>query len=99
MKRTWVILFSALALGLLLIPAILAQGTPSIDWAVISGGGGSASSGGKSLDGVIGQWAVSSNVSGTTQLGSGFWGGGGAEVGRQGFQLFLPLICKGYGGF
>lgn len=71
-----------------------APNAPSIAWWVIGGGGGSETSGTVFLDGTIGQWAVGSGTSGATQLGSGFWGGGGAEVGL--YQVFLPVVLCQY---
>jgi hypothetical protein len=91
MTKKWTILGVLLA-SLLLVGTALAQG--SIDWWVIGGGGGSGTAGGTSLDGTIGQWAVGSGTSGTTQLGSGFWGGGSAE-GPSG-AVFLPVILRQY---
>ncbi len=89
-NKTKKMILGALVVSLLLVGTALAQN--SIGWSVISGGGGSVSSGNTSLASTIGQWAVASGTSGTTELGSGFWGGGGAEVG--GPALVLPLILR-----
>ena len=91
MTKKWAIL-SVLLVSLLLVSTALAQ--DGIDWWVIGGGGGSGTAGSTSLDGTIGQWAVGSGTSGTTQLGSGFWGGGGAEGPSGG--VFLPVILRQY---
>ena len=90
--RKWMIL-GVLAVSLLLVSTALAQ-APRIDWWVISGGGGSGTAGGISLDGTIGQWAVGSGTSGTTHVGSGFWGGGSAAGPVDGGQIFLPFILR-----
>jgi hypothetical protein len=89
--RKWMIL-GVLFVSLLLVGTALAQG--SMDWWVIGAGGGSGTVGDTSLDGTIGQWAVGSGTSGTTQLGSGFWGGGGAEGPVGG--VFLPVLLRQY---
>ncbi len=71
----------------------LAQGAPTIPWQVIGGGGGSGTAGSTSLDSVVGQWTAVGGASGASQIGSGFWGGGGAEVGRPYTHArFLPLV-------
>ncbi len=90
--RKWMIL-GVLVASLLLVGTALAQ-TPRIDVWVIGGGGGSGTAGGISLDGTIGQWAVGGGTSGTTQVGSGFWGGGSAE--GPGERIFLPVILRQY---
>jgi hypothetical protein len=90
--RKWMIL-GTLLVSLFLVRTALAQ-APRIDWWVISGGGGRGTAGGTSLDGTIGQWAVGSGTSGTTQLGSGFWGGGSAEGPVE--KIFLPIILRQY---
>jgi hypothetical protein len=90
--KKWMIL-GALFVSLLMVGMTLAP-APRIDWWVIGGGGGSGTAGGTSLDGTIGQWAVGSGTSGTTQLGSGFWGGGSAAGPVDESQIFLPLILR-----
>jgi hypothetical protein len=95
MTKKWMLL-GALFVSLLLVGTALAQGTPSVDWWVISGGGGSGAVGGTSLDGTMGQWVVGSGTSGTTQLGSGFWGGGSAAGAPDQYQIFLPVILRQY---
>jgi hypothetical protein len=93
MTRTnWVIL-SVLAASLLLGVTALAQGALTIPWSAIAGGGGSGAAGHVALDSVVGQWTAASGASGNAQVGSGFWGGGGAEVGRvYPHARFLPLV-------
>jgi hypothetical protein len=90
--KKWMIL-GVLLVSLLFAGTALAQ-PPSIGWWVISGGGGSGTAGDTSLDGTIGQWAVGSGTSGTTQVGSGFWGGGNAEGPLEG--IFLPVLLRQY---
>ena len=88
MTKNWTIP-RVLVASLLLVATALAQ-TPAIDWWVIGGGGESGEVGGTSLDGTIGQWAVGGGTSGTTQLESGFWGGGGAGS----YQVLLPVVLR-----
>jgi hypothetical protein len=94
MTKIWMML-GALFVSLLMVGTALAQ-APSIDWWVISSGGGSGTADGTSLDGTVGQWVIGSGTSGTTQLGSGFWGGGGAEGPPEApaNQIFLPVILR-----
>ncbi len=95
MKRTKRVGLSVLAASLLLVAVAQAQGAPTIPWSAIAGGGGSGSVGGVTLDSVVGQWTAASGASGATQVGSGFWGGGGTEVGRAyTHALFLPLVLR-----
>jgi hypothetical protein len=91
MRKKWIIL-GALALSSLFASAALANGSPSINWWVIGGGGGSGTAGGTSLDGTIGQWVVGSDESGGLQLSPGFWGGGWDES----HVLFLPLVMENF---
>jgi hypothetical protein len=93
MKKRWMIP-SMLIVSLLLVGMAMAPpNAPGITWWVIGGGGGSETSGAVSLDGTIGQWAVGSGASGDTQLGSGFWGGGGSVTGDVDLhRIFLPVV-------
>ena len=91
MEKKWMILGTLVVSLLLAETALAAPNAHSIVRWVIGGGGGSGAAGTISLSGTIGQWAGSSGTSGATQLGSGFWGGGGA-AGEDLYQFFLPLI-------
>lgn len=73
MTKKWRLLVG-LIVSLLFVGTALAL-SASIDWWAISGGGGSASSGGTSLDSKIGQWVAGSGASGNTQLDVGFLAG------------------------
>ena len=92
--KKWMLL-GALVVSLLLVRTALAQ-APSISWWVIGGGGGSNTVGNISLDGTVGQWAVGSGTSGSTHLGSGFWGGGSAAGAPDQYPIFLPVILRQY---
>lgn len=90
-------ILGALVVSLFLVGTTLAQApSTSIGWWVIGSGGGSNTVGNTSLDGTIGQWAVGSGTSGTTHLGSGFWGGGSAVGAPDQYPIFLPLILRQY---
>jgi hypothetical protein len=88
-KKKWIILGALAVSSLLFVGVTLANGTPSIDWWGIGGGGGSGTVGSTSLGGTIGQWVVGSDTTGTTQLCSGFWCGAVGE-----YRVFLPLVLR-----
>jgi hypothetical protein len=93
MVKKWMIL-GALAVSLLLVGTALAQGTPSIDWWVIGGGGGSVTVGSTSLGGTIGQGLVGVDSNTPYELCSGFWCGAGG--GPDQYEIFLPVILRQY---
>lgn len=94
MAKRWMI-FGALIISLLLVSTALAQGTPSIDWWVIGGGGGSVTVSSTSLGGTIGQGMVGVDSSAPYQLCSGFWGCGGVGTGDE-YEIYLPIILRQY---
>jgi hypothetical protein len=93
MKRKWMILAALLASLALTAIVVAAPSSHSVDWWVIGGGGGSGTAGDTTLDGTIGQWMVGSSTSGSTQLGSGFWGGG-ELVYPPSHVIYLPLVLR-----
>ena len=88
MIRKWIVL-GVLTVSLLSAGVAMANGTSSIDWWVIGGGGGSATVGSTSLSGTIGQWTVGRDADGTTQLCSGYWYGA-----SRWHRVFLPLALR-----
>lgn len=82
-----------LAALLLLTSVALANGTPSVDWWVIGGGGGHAESAPYALDGTIGQPVVGVVSDDPYELCSGFWCRG-AEAEYN--IYYLPLILRNY---
>jgi hypothetical protein len=87
-------LFGALAIVGLLWASVgltlaLAGGAPGIGWAAIAGGGGSGTTGGVTLDSVIGQWTAS--VGG--QISSGFLPGAAPAPAARQLQ-YLPLVLR-----
>ena len=87
--KKWII-SGVLAVSLLSAGVPLTQGTPSVDWWVVGGGGGSATVDGVSLNGTIGQWMVGSGEAGATQLNSGFWSRGAIKS----LKVYLPLVVR-----
>jgi len=81
----------ALAVLLLLTSVALANGTPSIDWWVIGGGGGHAEADPYTLDGTVGQPVVGVVSNAPYELCPGFQGGAGAE-----YKIYLPVILRNY---
>ncbi|MGQ9517945.1 MAG: hypothetical protein ACUVWB_10565 [Anaerolineae bacterium] len=85
--------------GALTLVCLFAAGTVAwaladfdLNWHVIAGGGGQATSAGFRIAGTVGQPAVGAMSSAGFQLGSGFWFEGGAEPTL--FKRYLPLILK-----
>lgn len=80
----------AVLLCLLLVGAVLAQGTATVDWGVISNGGGPAQGDGRLvLNATLGQpiAGYSSNLS--LSVGSGYW------YGIEGhYRLHLPVVTR-----
>lgn len=75
-KRVFITLALAGPLIVLLVgSAVLAVGTPAVDWWVIGGGGGHTEAGIYTLDATIGQAAVGVGTDGGYELCSGFWCG------------------------
>lgn len=64
----------------------------AIDWDVIAGGGGPASSASYTLRSIIGQAAIGSSSSANFQLGAGYWYGV-----RVRYKIYLPIILKSFG--
>ena len=93
-KRKLSLLTATLFFTLLLASAALAAATQSVDWSVISGGGGHAESGDGiyTLDATLGQPVVgmASDAAGI-ELCAGFWCGGAAETARH---IYLPVIQR-----
>jgi hypothetical protein len=90
-KRRFPILAAILA-TLLLAGLAFANGTPSINWWVIAGGGGSISGGDYAINSTIGQAAVGRVGNSTYELCSGFWCGALAVE----YRIYLPVVLKNY---
>ena len=80
---------SILLLSVLVVSAAWANGTPSIDWYVMGGGGERVEAGLYALDGTIGQAVVGSVADAGCEICSGFWGGVGAV-----YTIYLPLVMR-----
>ena len=72
-----------------LVSVALADGSPSVHWRVIGGGGGHLEQGIYSLDNTLGQPVVGRISNGSYELCAGFWCGAEAE-----YTIFLPLVFK-----
>ncbi len=74
-KRHVNALATALLTCLLVVGGTLAQGTPTINRWVISGGGAPSSGGNVTLNDTLGQPIIGPSSSGNVWLGAGYWGG------------------------
>jgi len=91
-KRKTTALAVALLCCLLVAGVAWANGTPSINWWVIGGGGGHAEAGIYTLDATIGQPVVGVATDTGYELCSGFWCG----VVAVEYKIYLPIIMKNY---
>ena len=92
MRTKIVIALAALLCGLVAAGVAWANGTPSINWWVIGGGGGHAEAGIYTLDATIGQPVVGVATDTGYELCSGFWCG----VVAVEYKIYLPIIMKNY---
>lgn len=65
------------------------EATPTLDWSVIAGGGGTAQAASYTLNSTIGQAVVGQSSVATFNLCVGFW------CSEVIYRLFLPLILRG----
>jgi hypothetical protein len=89
MKTRIIPIMVAVLLTLAIASIAVANGTPTIDWKVIAGGGGHAEAGIYALDGTIGQPVVGLNNNASYQLCAGFWCRAIAQ-----YLTNLPLIMR-----
>ncbi len=92
-KQIWLFLI-ILLLGLTLTGVVWAQtgGNYDLSWHTIDGGGDSATGGGYSLNGTVGQAdAGQALTGGDYTLTGGFWFG---EADSGGMKVYLPLVLK-----
>ena len=83
----------ALALALLLIGVVAAQGPYLLDWYVASGGGGPMNSTNYVMRSTAGQGGIGLTSSTNYRLSAGYWYVRAAEVGNV---VYLPVILKSY---
>jgi len=91
-KQFWIFLI-ILLLGLTLSGIVVAQtsGLYDLSWHTIDGGGGSATGGGYTLTGSVGQPdAGAAMTGGGYSLKGGFWNAGGDST----KYIYLPLVLK-----
>lgn len=98
MRTKWIV-FLGLLMALLLAIAVRADAPGfSIDWYVVSGGGGHSTGGAFTLDGSVLQPGGSSS-SGPYQLQSGFWYGVSDVVAPPSQWLYLPVLLRNFSGY
>jgi len=88
MKRA---IIPALLAFFLLVSVALAQGTPTINWSVIGGGGGHAEAAPYALDGTLGQPIVGLATGPSVSLCAGYWCGAAAQ-----YRVYLPLVLRNF---
>lgn len=81
----------ALVLALALAGGVIAAAPDAFEiaWFTVDGGGGSASGGGYTIDGTIGQPDAASASGGGYALDGGFWGPQAAA-----YRMFAPLVSR-----
>lgn len=84
----------ALAVLLLLVPVVLAQGGYDISWFSMDGGGGVSSGGPYALSGIIGQPDAGVLSGGTYTVTGGFAAGAGPALAP--FAICLPSVLRNY---
>lgn len=90
MNKRQAFISSILLLSALIVVGVArAEGTPTVDWCVISGGGGHMEAAPYSLDTTIGQPVVGAAADTSVEICSGFWCGVGAV-----HTVYLPLVIK-----
>jgi hypothetical protein len=75
MNKQLAIALVGLLCGLLVVGGALAQGTATIDWWSIAGGGTPSSGGKVTLNDTLGQPIIGPSSRGNVWLGAGYWGG------------------------
>jgi len=77
------------------VPLALAQTGYDLSWWTVDGGGAMLITGeGYRLSGTAGQPDAGALEGGGYTLGGGFWRGG--EVSGQFYEIFLPLVLRGF---
>jgi hypothetical protein len=88
MKRIAILLTLAVLL-LSLTGVVLANGSASIDWHVIGGGGDRLEAGDYTLDCTVGQAVVGTARNDPYELCAGYWCGAAVE-----HSIYLPLVLR-----
>ena len=90
MDRQKIVVLSLVLLCSLVAAGVAwADGTPTISWSVIGGGGGRLETSPYILDGTIGQPIVGQAASLPYELCAGFW----CQVAAQ-YRVYLPLVLR-----
>ena len=94
MKRTpkpWIVFSILVVLTCLVALPVMAAQSQSVEWYVISSGGGSTTNGDYKLSGTIGQSVIGRTSNADLDLCSGFW----CKVSDL-YKAMLPLILRNY---
>jgi hypothetical protein len=93
MKTKNQILALVLALSLLLVGTVLANGSATLSWQVLSGGASDSTAEGVALHATLGQPVVGavSSTDGSITVGQGMWPGGAATTQ---YKNYLPLVLR-----
>ena len=90
MNRQKIVVLSLVLLCSLVAACVAwANGTPTISWSVIGGGGGHLEAAPYILDGTIGQPIVGQVANLPYELCAGFW----CQVAAQ-YRVYLPLVLR-----
>ena len=88
------VLAVGLALALLVVGWVMAQGALSIPWWVIGGGGGPATGGGDvAMNGTLGQTIIGPASGDSVSLGAGFWYGDAMQTDPW-HVTYLPVVLS-----
>lgn len=90
-RQKALIVSMALLCSLVAVGVAWADGTPTISWWVVGGGGGHAEAAPYSLDDTIGQPVVGWVSQSSYDLCAGFWCLVAAE-----YRVYLPLVLRNY---
>jgi hypothetical protein len=89
MKRTVTIVLTILVSLFLVSGVALANGTPTIDWYVIGGGGGQETVGSLTLYNTVGQPLIGTTMNADYDMCIGYWCWWGRLA-----DIFLPLVLR-----
>lgn len=94
MRMVFLFILGLLAISLLAVGFVAAQGGYELDWWTAGGGGGLSSGGAYTLSGTIGQPAAGTMAGGDFTLAGGFWPGASGDVVTPAQTVYLPVILR-----
>ncbi len=92
-QRLWIATTIAAVGALLLGIVALGQGTGSVMWHTVDGGGGASQGSTFTVRGTFGQPDAGAMAGGSYTLSGGFWGGG---PGPSAYHVYLPHVLRNY---